>query len=279
MEYMLRKIPNDYAYKRNYLDKYSNNIQVIFFGNSHIYYGIDPELISKNSFNASHVSQSIDYDSKIFFKYANEWDSLEFIVLNISYSSLFSKISEEESSKWRIKNYIIYYYLYKDFNFRNFTELFSLPFKSSITRIKKYFITNKNEITCSKKGYGINQRKKKDLVISGKSAAKRHTKSDFAALNDNVLLIEELISHAKKNGIKVILLTPPAYRTYSNSLNSTQLILSIKTAQNLANKHVNCDYYNFLTDVIFFSEDFRDADHLDSKGAIKFSNLINQLIK
>jgi hypothetical protein len=88
MEYMLRQIPNDYKYKKNYLDKHSNEIQTLILGTSHAFYGIDPIYFSTNTFNASNVSQSLRFDFEILKKYQNEFANLETIVLAISYHSL-----------------------------------------------------------------------------------------------------------------------------------------------------------------------------------------------
>jgi hypothetical protein len=38
-------------------------------------------------------------------------------------------------------------------------------------------------------------------------------------------------------------------------------------------------YYNFLNDPSFQAEDFYDADHLDEKGAKKFTLLLDSVIK
>jgi len=92
MEVILREIPNDYSYKKNYLDTHSNELETIFLGSSHAYYAINPEYIHFNSFNAAYVSQSIDYDLEILKKYENRTARLKFIVIPIDYSSLYNRL-------------------------------------------------------------------------------------------------------------------------------------------------------------------------------------------
>ncbi|MDR2410253.1 MAG: hypothetical protein LBE13_19380 [Bacteroidales bacterium] len=65
LEILLRNIPNDYSYKKKYLDTQFCNIETLILGNSHSFYGIDPVYFSTNTFNAAHVSQSLDYDYEI----------------------------------------------------------------------------------------------------------------------------------------------------------------------------------------------------------------------
>ena len=77
MEPLLRNIPNDYNYKKNYLMNNSNKISKLFLGSSHTYNGINPDFISGNAFNGSHISQSIDLDYEIIKKYKNNWEEIE----------------------------------------------------------------------------------------------------------------------------------------------------------------------------------------------------------
>ncbi|HRB69044.1 MAG TPA: hypothetical protein PLC92_02955, partial [Chitinophagales bacterium] len=78
LELLLRDIPNDYSFKKNYLNTNSNNIEVLFLGSSHIYYGINPEYISQKSFNAAHISQSLNFDLAILEKYKDRWTNLKY---------------------------------------------------------------------------------------------------------------------------------------------------------------------------------------------------------
>ena len=58
-EFLLRRIPNDYSYKRAYLDVQSEDVEILIFGSSHSFFGIDPSYFSDRCFNASHVSTII----------------------------------------------------------------------------------------------------------------------------------------------------------------------------------------------------------------------------
>ena len=108
LELLLRQIPNDYILKKEYLDKNSDSIQVLILGSSHSLHGLNPAYFKKRSFNAANYSQSLDYDLEILRKYENNWHQLEYVVLPVSYPSLFEKI-EDSIESWRVKNYVLYY--------------------------------------------------------------------------------------------------------------------------------------------------------------------------
>ena len=97
MEFFLRKIPNDYMYKAEYLEKNSSDVEVLYLGNSHTYFGINPEYSSFKSFNAAYTSQSLDLDYKVFSKYKN-WESLKTIVIPVDYISLYTQLGQRVES-------------------------------------------------------------------------------------------------------------------------------------------------------------------------------------
>ena len=68
LEVLLRNIPNDYSQKKEYLDENSSEIETLILGSSHSFYGLNPKYFSSKTFNASHISQSLNYDYKIINK-------------------------------------------------------------------------------------------------------------------------------------------------------------------------------------------------------------------
>jgi hypothetical protein len=277
MEPLLRIIPNDYNYKKEYLINNSNNISKLFLGSSHTYYGINPSFVSGNAFNASHIAQSIDFDYEIIKKYKNNWNELEYIIIPIDYFTLFSRLSDG-IEYWRVKNYNLYYDMQLSNSLSENSELMSVNFKSNLSRIISFYLLNETSITCSEFGFGSNYKKSKDLVNTGESAALRHTAKHLSKLNESVEILKEIISFASKNNIRIIFYTSPAYKTYVSNLDLNQLNLTINTITELAEKNSNCNYFNLLEDSSFNSSDFRDADHLNPEGAKKLSLKIDKLI-
>jgi hypothetical protein len=277
METLLRSIPNDYNFKKNYLLNNSNNVTKLFLGSSHTYYGINPDFISGNSFNASHISQTIDLDYEIIKKYDNNWNELKYIVMPIDYFTLFSRLSNG-IEYWRIKNYNLYYDMNLSNSFSDNSELLSVSLKSNLRRISSFYFLNKTSITCSKLGFGNNYKKSKDLIKNGQTRALRHTMKDLSKLSESLKILKEIIDFASRNNIEIIFYTSPAYNTYVSNLDKNQLNLTINTITELAKNNNNCNYFNLLEDSNFHSSDFRDADHLNPEGAKKLSLRIDELI-
>lgn len=286
LEIVLRQIPNDYSYKKNYLDTHADEIETLILGSSHSYYGIDPVYFSDNTFNAAHVSQSLTYDYEILKRYDEKLVSLKTVVIPISYFTLWSKLSNGTES-WRIKNYIIYYGITNEEDSLKFHfEISSNSLITNIVRLKSY-LQGINNITCSKQGWGTSYSSKnaQNLEKTGKTASIRHTRNSIYSFEnkklfaDNGLFLDSIINICHKHNAKVLLFTPPAYKTYREHLNEKQLNAMIKTANKVANSYSNCTYTNLMTDSTFISADYYDADHLSEIGAKKLSILIDRYIE
>lgn len=286
-EILLRNIPNDYSYKKEYLDKHSNEIENLILGNSHAFYGLNPDFFSNNTFNAAHISQSLNYDYEIFKKYQDNFHKLKAVVINISYNRFYSKL-ENGSESWRVKNYVIYYGMNVTNSTVDYFEVFSNQPKVNLKRLYYYYIkcNHDHNISCSNSGWGTSYKSEnaKDLVETGKTAAKRHTRTDITSdvntniFNDNKQILNLIIKWCKKQDIKVLLLTPPAYKTYRQNINLEQYDITIKTANEIASQYANCIYLNLFDDANFVAKDFYDADHLSEIGAKKLSKLIDKKI-
>ncbi len=277
-EILLRKIPNDYTFKKEYLDKNAKNIEILFLGSSHTYYGIDPNYISANAFNASHISQSIDYDYEIIKKYETKWERLKYIVIPIDYFTLFMRVSNGIES-WRVKNYEIYYDINKSNRLSDNSELLSIKPILNLKRIYSYYLKNKGVITCTELGYGKSKNDTQDLIRTGIEAAKRHSKSDRSYLTENLIILNDLTDFAESKSIKMLFYTSPAFNTYVSNLDKRQLKVIYTSISNLVKNKANCSYHNFLNDSSFSSTDFRDADHLNDFGAKKLTEKLELLIK
>ena len=287
MEILLRNIPNDYEFKKEYLDKYSPEIETLILGSSHSFYGFNPVYFTNKTFNASHISQSLNYDFEIIKKYDYDFKQLKTIVLPISYFTLFTKLDAGTES-WRVKNYILYYGLKTSNSYTDYTEVLSSKFNVNLKRLVSYYIISESAISCTNLGWGTNYKSEnaRDLIESGKTAAIRHSQdindiNDIKCKNilrDNELTLSSIIAWCKNRNIRIVLLTPPAFKSYRKNLIETQLNVTIEIAKRIDLDNNNCIYLNLLNDSNFVAKDFYDADHLSEIGAEKLSKLINEKI-
>lgn len=281
MEVMVRRIPNEYKYKKEYLDNESGNIEILFIGASDAACGLNPTYTRRRSFNASHPAQSLDYCYEILRKYESKLSSLKYIVLVANYRTLFYKM-EESSDSFREKNYTLYYDISNSKRLISHAEISNGQLFQHFIRLVDYYIKNIDEINCDENGWEITQDEETpldSLVITGIRAAKRHSvpkgKQYFGEMK---FFLDSIIDFSKRNNSKIILCTPPVYKSYRENFEKTQIDSTINALVMAAKETDNCIYINLLCDNRFKESDFLDGDHLNNNGAKKLTLVIDSLI-
>jgi hypothetical protein len=282
-EYALRAIPNDYRYKKEYLDEHSEEIQTLILGSSHTFYGLKPEYFPNNTFNSSHVSQSLDYDFAILKKYS--FSHLQTVIIPISYFTFFEQLGTAMDS-WREKNYVLYYDITISDRFSNRWEVLSNDLFVNVRRLYLYYVKKQSNQTTDRLGWGTiyysdNQR---DLQKTGKINALLNTKdlsseSICRLYDENSMILRSVIEYCQDRNIHVVLFTPPAYETCRNNLSELQIRKAVDTAAEISGEYFNCSYLNLLDDKRFQKEDFYDADHLNEIGAENLSKMMVEELK
>lgn len=256
IEYKLRAIPNEYTAKNEYLKKNSNDIEVLYLGNSHIYFGINPEYSKYRAYNAAYTSQSADIDWKIVNKYTDLFKNLKYIVLPADYISVYQTL-DQTAEGWRIKNYNIYYGFTSGLKLTSYLEIFNGKFQENIHKLNTYYIKHiPIKRTSNTSGFGTSYQYPyhEDLIESTSKAIERHTvelSSSEAKLSfeQNTQALENFIRFAEKKNIKLIFISTPVTEMYFNQSHKEQLENSLAVYSGLAKKHPEiCHYYNFMRD-------------------------------
>lgn len=281
VERLFRQIPNDYSYKNEWLSNNAGSIRVLNMGSSHAFYGIEPSQFSCKAFNAAHVSQSIKYDHFIFSKFVNEMDSLEVLVLPVSYGSFLGFGPENGIEDWRVKYYSIYY----GCKYHRFEPKYNLEVYNGLQfdKVWNSILGKADHRTCNELGFGTTyklENRSEDWKESGATAAKRHTRAkiDSSIMEKNIRLVGEMVNKCVEKKAQVIILTTPTFHAYRENLNREQLKLMEDCCNSFVVQYDNVCYLNLLADERFCEDDFYDADHLNEFGAAKLTLILQQTI-
>ena len=287
LEYGMRCVPNDYSFKRQILEERISSIRIWIFGSSHSYNGIRPDCFEKMAFNSSHVSQSLKYDAFIFNKYIDRADSLEWVILPLSYFSLPYDL-EDSKEEWRIKNYGVYY------NCPYYITLLKYHFeiigtyssvRSQIKRVVDYLRYGTNDIKCDSTGVRVENVKENRIANwweNGKERAIYHTYNlheKQSTIERNLVYLQCIIEKCKERHVNVLLVTMPASRLYYDNIDSEQYEFMINVCQDFESRYPNVHHLNSLKDNRFDNDDFFDGDHLEKNGAEKYSHVIDEFIR
>lgn len=282
-EISLRRIPNDYSFKKGWLDQHAQEVEILIYGASDSYFGINPEFLTYKAFNVSHVSQSLGYEKFIFDKYLDVYDSLKYVIIAVHYVTPWGML-EKGVESWRCKNYNIYYgdTVYRfdpKFNFK-IMDFSPMNFARIIKSGRGY-----SEIAVDENGFGTAytlKNRKPNWKETAKQDAKGHTLSNLDAISERYVINQEylysIIETCDSLEVKVLLVTVPVCKEYRAALDEKQLKLQRKFCNDAVKKFDNVTYLDFLDETSFDDDDFFDPGHMTEIGAKKLTLMISDSI-
>lgn len=282
LELSVRNIPNDYTLKHWNLIRSGDKIEVLTLGNSHLMYGVNPDLITLKAFNASLPAQTIKIDYHVLKEHAKNLKGLKYIIIPIDYYSFYAQIDDGNNYQRKFRyNQFMNVDLISPLEYLHIDKwIITLEkgIRSSLELAKDYYIHGKDQITCEKNGY-FEALGQIDLEKSGYIHARRHNEYfKFQNWKNNHHFLEKIIHIAKENKWCIIMITPPALPAYTKHLKIKRIKNIQKQGINYTNKYDNILYVDLLEDKYFLVEDFFDDSHLGLKGANKLSSLIDKII-
>ncbi len=117
----------------------------------------------------------------------------------------------------------------------------------------------------------------KEMVTDedGKMRAAYHNKIvNLKRQEENLQDLENLLTELQNKNIRVVLIAPPVFSTYSKNLDGAIVHRTDKIVSDVVTKY-NCQYKDYSSDPRFDITDFHDNDHLSYRGAEKFTKILD----
>jgi hypothetical protein len=280
IELLYRTIPNNYSLKNTNVVKHYTDAEVLILGNSHSFFGINPQYFKSKAFNFSNVSQGLFADELLFNKHIERFGNLKYLILNVDYFTLSQK---DNSSELEWRNYFyeaqmgIETDLVSNFDLKKYSLAFAPPFKVTVNSVQDYFLKGtlaecNSTGWAAKQGVGPDNSPRMGIII-----AKKH-EDGSVDFNNNIARLKRIIQKCKSKNIHVILVTMPVTSYYAAEVNKSKLEKIFKVCGALDSGYDNVQYINLFQDRRFNNSDFYDTDHLNTNGAKKCSKIINASI-
>lgn len=284
VEMYLRSVPNDFKYKAEYMNKKASEIKIWVMGSSCAAMGVKPSYFHwQPSFNCAYANQSIYYTYLIFNKYIDQMDSLRYVILDATYAGLWGT---GEFAKTFVKRYYIYYGLHEFKGFENRYEI-SANIKDVYEKL-----THKSDraafTTCDEDGF--QSRYFEDIPYKDevwRNYGRSHSEVDHYMLdNDNVEetyakntdYLKQILSMCKRRGVKVVFVSTPCHPYYYEYYDPTQIRIVDSTYKALCSEYDNVKWLDLTTSEDYSIDEFSNVNHLNTKGAIKFTRMLNDSI-
>ena len=285
-------------YKEKYegAKKAKDSIEVMILGTSQATYGINPEAFDFYAYNVANLGQSIYFDKRITLSLLPELPRLKYVFISLGYHS-YAFSSQEYRDVWSYYGHGIKYknsnYLLAEIS----PTLFGYTPKVAFAMHKNRFLDlwkYGKDIVDFEVQSGVDKYKpavKGFIALEGRDSTNFNPKAfDFLSNHyteviDNsnekeeiVADLEDFIEKLLAKGITPVLITIPTYEEYNEYLNQKYIEESVKTSSQIAQKY-NIQFWNLYDSDEFSLEDFRDMDHLNREGSLKFSQMLNDSLK
>jgi hypothetical protein len=278
-ELLARTIPTSYRTKHHYLMAKSDRIEVLVLGSSHANFGINPRYFGRDAFNISNTSQCLQQDYNVLLRYLPACKKIRLVVVPISYFTLLSDLALSAEG-WRCAYYPVYMGVNGDksasaFELKNHSALFLWDGPIGVIRSSRSI----NSINLNEYGYQTPVKTgaaKIDMIndIAGKNRVEYHHKiMSKNLLNYNVSMLEKMAEVLRRKNIKMVLITTPVYKTYSDNISKDNYDIVNKAISSVSKKY-SVPVFNYFYDKRFEISDFVDNDHLNELGSKKFSLIL-----
>lgn len=275
--------------------KAQDSIEIIILGTSRATYGVNPGAFDLYAYNLANLAQSIYFDKRITLSLMPNMKNLKYVFISADYQS-FSFSSQFNRDYWSFYGNGI---KYKDTKYtwaKISPTLFGYTPKVAFAMLKKRFLNlwkYGTKIVDIEVHNGVDIYKpveKGFIAFKGRDTTNFNPEAYHHLANwytdvveesnereEVVKDLEDFIEILIAEGITPILFTPPTYTEFNSYLNQSYVEKNIQTCELITRKY-DIKYWNFHDSKIFSKEDFYDMEHLNEKGAMKFSKILNDSI-
>ncbi len=259
-------------------------------GSSHGLYGFNyNDLKNKwNCFNFALTSQSISYDYEIVSYYSDYLAEGGIMFITVSFFSFYGR-EETDNDNFESKNKRYYSILpphkIKKYDWKEDIKNHLLPVINDEDLLRILVEGKETGEENWKKIWYLNAAESEDLEEAAERAYQRHyvdneniietkkvREGELKALRDIILL-------CKEKNVEPVLITTPLLPEYKDKIRKDFLEDFYKRIGKIA-METGVEYYDYSSDMRFIHSPalFMDVDHLNEKGALKFTGILEEEI-
>lgn len=281
LEFVIREIPNGYAFKKSHLDSNKGRIETLVLGSSHAYYNVNPAYLDGVAFNAANPAQSLQYDLLLLQRYISAMPRLRTVILPVGYPTLFFDLGDTPES-WRLTHYA------RDFGFPISPDhlqyhyfVLSKMLKWNLEDIESHYLNREKVYKMTDLGWGTDYGGNREGKIekSAKASIFWHTAPNSKHVDANRRFLEQIAQLCSEKDIQLLVINPPLHPAYSERRDPDQVEVTDRVLQELVVRYPRMKVLDFSSAAGFGDGDFYDGDHLNEVGARKFSQLLSVQIQ
>lgn len=288
IECVLLTIPNEYSYKREYIETKGDGIKTLILGHSHVANGINPEFLGDSVFNFALSGRNHYYDAVLAERYIPKLKNLKCVIWPLGYNFQYSSykypcIKKEENNTDFSSTYLCMYEKYMGITYNYFMPYtyWSEIINSKLgygTRLFKHY---EEQISCTLLGFQplkLDKRTSNWKTEQLPSNLDYESKNALLALSEGLLNMKRIAKVCRDNKVRLIVVTMPCYKTYIDKVTEQGLKEMQACVDSMRSVYPNLEYYNFMSDSRFNDDDFFNSSHLSDVGTEKFTKILRNTI-
>ncbi|MGZ4964416.1 MAG: hypothetical protein ACXWIU_03295 [Limisphaerales bacterium] len=297
LEYWATRVPpNDlYSLKHERLEAMANEVDTVIIGASSASMGVAPELLTGSAVNLANEGEDLYYTDALATQVVPRLPKLKRVIIQIHYNCLFYCISESDTA-WRQSYYaqewnIPPVHLIDWLNCQTWSRVAFRTPRFWLLNAKNVFqdwrrtgkftpgSVETNRIDRRGREVGGETFLRRDLSPAGvaNKLALIHRRSSVENERDNIKHLDHLLSVLREHNIEAVLVTLPVWHTFEEAQKADYWNETLKVVAQRTN-NLNVSYYSFLSLPQFSPEDYADANHLSSRGAMRFTEMLNSAL-
>ena len=267
LELVARTAPNSYAYKDRFILDNGDSVNMLILGNSHSFYGINPNFLGDNSFNLANVSQDLKFDLFLLNRYIDKCPNLNTVIIPICYFTLYNAPLDCGEERFRVKFYERYMG-YDDTLLNSFEKLEICSVNTFIKKVAVCFAS-----LCGRDvDYGFDSNGCATDYDAVKTVDIDNSLGD-EYVNENVGCLRLIADLCKERNVRLFFVTTPTLPVYYNMLDNKKWNSTTSIINDVCLEY-DASYLSYLSDERFDETDFFDDEHLSPNGAEKFSKIL-----
>ena len=281
-ELLLHTFPHEKLYKSRWMDRHAEEVQVLVLGSSNTNRAIIPtELGHGSGFSCAGPSQDLQNDSWILHRYVERMDSLRYVIVDMNYLTPLLSIDYEDSYAalrnsfriyWGNPSYTVKWWEWPEVSRFNWLAWYKDFIAEKDTIYVDGFMSRPNETY-----------NEDDWRYYAWMTAKEHTVIDDSnaerILKTNTDVLRRMAATCQERGVKMVMVTCPVHEFFYSQMDQRQVELMHRVADSLCAEYPNVSYMDFMTCPLFTAEDMSNANHLNRRGALRFSQMVGDSIR
>ncbi len=285
LELLTRNLPHRFAYIAQQIETEKDNIEVLVLGSSQMKRAINPEWMEKPTTSLTAASQHHNTDFKIYRSLRQRLPKLHTVVLELSYAHL--ELPHNTDDFWK-NSVFLEYYKVDCFDrptwFKDRLIYFSNPAFFSHA-IHNHYLSSKKQHQFNK--YGFEQDRFEGLFSSldyneekiENTKVKVYAKMHKDVFSSNSTYLLGMLDTLADDRMNVILVNVPLYKSQLRKRAGAVVQRRDSLIDVIAERYRNVRLLEVETDTLGFNvNDFINFNHLNAKGAKKFTETLEKLI-